>query len=211
MPEISQSVVVSFPRDIVWRELHDFAMVARSMPGVSLEAVSPGDRLRGSLALKLGPITANFAGEAEVSMEDPTHTGIVRGQALDRKNNSRARSEVHFRLVEEGQSSRLDIKVDFTLSGALAQFSRGSILQEVALRLTKDFASNLEAAIAERLTATTMEDAAASEGSVMGESPADSPGPSSAPIGLLGLLWSAFITWLRKRFVHRGGNNGLHL
>lgn len=211
MPEISQSVVVSFPRDVVWRELHDFAMVARSMPGVSLEAVSPGDRLRGSLALKLGPITANFAGEAEVSMEDSTHTGIVRSQALDRKNNSRARSEIHFSLAEEGQSTRLDIKVDFTLSGSLAQFSRGGIVQELAQRLTRDFAGNLEAAIAERLTATTMADRAASEVPTMDKPPAQTSGPSSAPIGLLGLLWSAFITWLRRRFGSRVSNNDPHL
>ena len=211
MPEISQSVVVSFPPDVVWRELHDFAMVARAMPGVSLESASPDDRLRGSLALKLGPITTLFAGEAEVSMDDSTHTGIVRGQALDRKNNARARSEVRFSLAEEAQASRLDIKVDFTLSGPLAQFSRGSIVQEVAQRLTRDFARNLEAAIAERLTATTMVGAAVPEAAKTHESSAHPAEPSSAPIGLLGLLWSAFVGWLRRRFAGGIGGKDLHV
>ena len=207
MPEIAQTVVLSFPREVVWRELHDFAMVARSMPGVSLEPASPGDHLRGILALKLGPIAANFAGEAEVSMEDSIHTGIVRGQALDRKSSSRARSEVRFSLAGEGQATRLDIKVDFALSGPLAQFSRGSIVQEIAQRLTRDFARNLEAAIAERLTASTMADAALPEVPVAGKSLAHTFESSSAPIGLVGLLWSAFVAWLRRRFGGRISNN----
>lgn len=211
MPELSRTVVLGFPRDVVWRELHDFAMVARAMPGASLEADSPGDHLRGSLSLRLGPIAANFAGEAEVSMEETIYTGIVRGQALDRKNGSRARSEVRFSLAEEGQATRLDIKLDFTLSGSLAQFSRGSIVQEVAQRLTKDFSRNLEAALTERLAATTMADAAAAEAPMAGESSAHTSESPSAPIGLLGLFWSAFVAWLRRRFGGRIRSNDLHV
>lgn len=200
MSEVTQSLVVSFPRDVVWRQLHDLEMAARAMPGVSLEGAPEGDRLRGSLALKLGPITTNFAGEAQVSMDDSSYTGIVRAQALDRKNNSRARSEIHFSLAEEELRTRLDIRVSYTLSGPLAQFSRGSIVQEIAQRLTDEFAGNLEAAIAARFASTTKIKAAVPEVTTPGVPLAGRAASSSEPIGLLGLLWSAFVTWLRSRF-----------
>ncbi len=211
MPEITESFVVSFPRDVVWRQLHDLEMVARSMPGVSLEGAPLDDHLRGNLALKLGPIATHFAGEADVSMDDSAYTGIVRGKALDRKNNSRARSEIRFSLTEESLATRLDIKIDFTLSGSLAQFSRGSIVQEVAQRLTREFARNLEAAIAVRLAPAPALGAAVPKIEATGAASEQRPGSTSAPVGLLGLFWSAFVAWLGRRFGRRAGGKDLHV
>lgn len=201
MPDVTQSFVVPFPREHVWRELHDFEMVAGAMPGVTLDGAPDGEHLKGSLGLKLGPISTHFAGEAHVAMDDATHSGTVRGQALDRKNNSRARSEIRFSLAEEGPATRVDVKVAFTLSGALAQFSRGGIVQELAQRLTREFAGNLEAAMAARLTRTIETD-------VGGDAEHSSPQQKARPIGLFGLIWAAFLTWLRRPFgSHAGGKD----
>ncbi|MGH7057137.1 MAG: SRPBCC domain-containing protein, partial [Acetobacteraceae bacterium] len=98
---MAQSFAVAVAADALWRELHDLEMVARCMPGVALDGTPEDGRVRGTLGLKLGPITTSFAGTAEVMMDDATHTGVVRGQALDRKNNSRARSEIRFSVTAE--------------------------------------------------------------------------------------------------------------
>ncbi|MGH7104013.1 MAG: SRPBCC family protein [Acetobacteraceae bacterium] len=203
MPDVTQSFVVPFPREHVWRELHDFEMVAGAMPGVALDGAPEGEHLKGSLGLRLGPISTHFAGEADISMDDATHSGMVRGQALVRKYNSRARSEIRFGLAEEGPATRVDVQVTFTLSGALAQFSRGGIVQELAQRLTREFAGNLEAAMAGRLAQTAPT-------GVGGD--AQHPAPHEArPIGLFGLIWPAFLAWLRRKFGSRDGGKDMVL
>ena len=50
--------------------------------------------------------------------------------------------------VKDGRATQVDVVVDFTLAGALAQFSRGAIATDLVKRLTAAFAKNLEAAIA---------------------------------------------------------------
>jgi carbon-monoxide dehydrogenase small subunit len=46
---------------------------------------------------------------------------------------------------DEGGGSRIDVDVGYTLTGMLAQFSRTSLVQDLASRLTAAFAQNLEA------------------------------------------------------------------
>ncbi|MGH6991586.1 MAG: hypothetical protein ACREE3_16935, partial [Stellaceae bacterium] len=147
--------------------------------------------------------STHFAGEADISMDDATHRGMVRGQALDRKNNSRARSEIRFSLAEEGPATRVDVEVAFTLSGALAQFSRGGIVQQLAARLTREFAGNLETAMAARLARTAPTE-------VSGEA-AQPAQPAARPIGLFGLIWPAFLAWLRRKFGSRAGGKDMVL
>ena len=43
-----------------------------------------------------------------------------------------------------GAATRVDLAVSYALTGALAQFSRSGIVQEIAQRMTRDFARNLE-------------------------------------------------------------------
>lgn len=207
MPEVAQSFVVPFPRDHVWRELHDFEMVAGAMPGVSLDGAPENGRLNGNLGLKLGPISTNFAGVAEISMDDATHSGIVHGQALDRKNNSRARSEIRFNLADEDSATRVDVQVTFTLSGTLAQFSRGGIVQELAQKLTREFAGNLASAMAARLA----EQGAGGERAERSEVAAHPQPQQARPIGLAGLLWAAFVAWLRRHLGSPAGGKDMVL
>ena len=153
MPELSQNFVVRFPRAEVWRVFHDIALVAGCMPGASLDQTDTDGKLRGQMRVKLGPITAAFAGEAEVEMDEAAWAGVIHGTGRDQKNNSRARADVRFNLTEQNPGTRVDVVVDFTLAGTLAQFSRGAIVQSVAQRLTEEFARNLAAAMEARTQA----------------------------------------------------------
>ena len=148
MPQIAQNITVKFPRAQVWRMLADVERVVTCMPGASLTRPPEGGKLLGEMRVKLGPIVAAFAGEGELVMNDATHTGTIRGQGMDRKNNSRVRAEVEFKVLEAGDKTRVDIAIDFALTGTLAQFSRGALVEELARRLGAEFARNLEARLA---------------------------------------------------------------
>lgn len=178
MPNIAQSFVVTFPRERVWQTLADVERVVTCMPGASLTAPPEGGKIAGEMRVKLGPIVAAFAGEGDLAMDKATYTGTIRGQGLDRKNNSRARAEVAFKASEENGATRVDLAVDFSLTGTLAQFSRGAIVQEITQRLCTEFAKNLEA--------------------LMGAT-ASSPAPAAArEINALALVWSIVKDWFRR-------------
>lgn len=148
MPQIAQSFNIKFPLAVVWRMLADVERVVTCMPGAALTQPPEGGKIAGEMWVKLGPIVAAFAGEGELAMNDATYTGTIRGQGMDRKNNSRVRAEVEFKASDEGAATRVDIAVDFSLTGTLAQFSRGALVEEIARRLGAEFARNLEARLA---------------------------------------------------------------
>ncbi|MGH6901052.1 MAG: carbon monoxide dehydrogenase, partial [Geminicoccaceae bacterium] len=104
-------------------------------------------QVRGRLRIKLGPIAADFAGEAQIERDPARHRGAIRGGGRDSRTNSAASGEVSYVLVEEkaGAATRVDIEVGYALTGALAQFSRSGIVNDLAERLTTAFARNLEA------------------------------------------------------------------
>jgi carbon monoxide dehydrogenase subunit G len=210
MPELSQNFVVPFPRAEVWRVFHDVSVVAGCMPGAALDKIDEDGKLRGQMRVKLGPITAAFAGEAEHEMDDAVWAGVIHGTGRDPKNNSRARADVRFNLTEQDQGTRVDVVVNYTLAGMLAQFSRGSIVQSVAQRLTEEFARNLATAMETRSSdeLTPQQETTPVSLTRTAERPAIStpvePAPGGAPpraeeIKLFGVLWSVFMSWLHRR------------
>jgi carbon monoxide dehydrogenase subunit G len=200
MPELSQSFVVPFPPAEVWRVLHDVALVAGCMPGASLDKTDEDGKLRGQMRVKLGPITAAFAGEAELEMDDAAWAGVIRGAGRDQKSNSRARADVQFNLTEQNPGTRVDLVVDFTLAGTLAQFSRGAIVQSLAQRLTEEFARNLASAMEARALAPTMPQEAGPAAPVRERVPA-----AAGEIKLLSVLWSVLTGWLHRQLGRLGG------
>ncbi|WP_211109518.1 SRPBCC family protein [Azospirillum tabaci] len=198
MPTMTQTLAVNFPRARVWPLLGDVEQVISCMPGASLTKPREGDRIFGQMRVKLGPIAAAFAGEGTLTMDAATHTGVIHGQGTDPKNNSRAKADVTFSVLEEGAGTRIDLTVDFTLTGVLAQFSRGAIVQEIANRLTAEFARNLEAKLAATAPAAE-EEAAASSDVVAAPAPEPAPEPATE-LNAGNLLWSMLKDWLRGLF-----------
>jgi uncharacterized protein len=187
MPELSQSFTLAFPRAEVWRAFHAIERVVACMPGASLDQPPEGNKLRGQMRVKLGPVAAAFAGEAELQMDDAEWTGIISGKGLDQKNNSRTRADLRFRLSDAAPGTRVDVTVDYSLAGPLAQFGRGSIVQGIAQRITEEFARNL---------ATEMGQQAAFRGPP--EPAAGAPPAAKRELNILGLLWSSLMAWLRR-------------
>jgi uncharacterized protein len=198
MPEISLNFSVPFSRAQVWQFFHDPEMVATCMPGASLTEPPDNNKLVGQMRVKLGPITAVFAGEAELTMDDATWTGTIHGQGLDKKNNSRAKSDVNFVLSDQADGTLVDIKVDFTLTGILAQFSRGAIVQEIARRLVGEFARNLAAKMAAEAPAVVVADAPAEQ--TLPAASVVEPVPATRELNIGGLLWSIVTGWVRRLF-----------
>ena len=147
MTTLNQSFSVDFPRDKVWDFFGRLADVTTCLPGASLLAPPTDTHVEPKLRIKVGPIVADFEGAADVE-RDPAHfSGTIFGSARDTKSSSATRGEIRYDLNEEkdGAATRVDVQVGFALTGPLAQFSRSSIVKDIAQRMTDAFAENLRA------------------------------------------------------------------
>jgi uncharacterized protein len=204
--EIEQSFTVPYPRDAVWECFHDTAGIVACLPGASLSAPPENGLLKLAMTVKLGPIVAAFAGDGEMKLDEAGYKGSVSGGGVDRKSASRVKGVAGFAL--DGSvpgETRVDVKVDYTIAGSLAQFSRGGIVKELATRMTEAFAANLKAKLDENAPEAVVVAepviAAAAEPEApevqMPVSPAARPTPPAQPLDLGNMFWK--ILWSRLR------------
>ncbi len=143
---LTQGFDLRHRRALVWQAFRDVEQVARCLPGAALTQPVADNRLKGRITVKLGPIGANFVGEAEMTLDDAGFSGVIEGGGRDRLSATRAKGRVAYRLLEAeaGAATRVEIELAFALAGPLAQFGRGGIVTDLATRLTAAFAANLQ-------------------------------------------------------------------
>ncbi|RIA47645.1 xanthine dehydrogenase family Fe-S subunit [Dichotomicrobium thermohalophilum] len=149
---LSQSFVVAYPREAVWRTMADVEKVATCMPGVTLDGPVRDGKLAGRISVKLGPMTPSFAGEGEVAIDDAHYQGVVEGAGRDSKSASRVRGRVDYRLEETdgGNATRVHVDLAYAVAGPLAQFSRSRLVRDLVSRMAAAFAANLEGRLSGR-------------------------------------------------------------
>ena len=189
--QLEQSFTLPFPLAAAWSAFDDVPMLVSCMPGAALQgkprSVESGADIDLVFTVKLGPITGAFQGQGKVRRDAAAHSGNFSGAGADRKSGSRVKGEAKFALIATSESeTRVDINVNYSLTGALAQFSRGAIVQELAAALTRDFAANLRARIA----------ASQTPGDAMTE-PASGAPAETQPLDAGRLMWRAAAARLR--------------
>lgn len=199
--EFRQSFTVPFAPDRVWRCFHDIEAVVRCLPGAGLAEPPREGKLALSMTVKLGPIVANFAGQGEMTLDETARSGRIAGGGSDRKSGSRIKGETIFSLHDEtdAAATRIDIGVEYSIAGSLAQFSRAGLIRELAERLTVQFSENLrrklESDPLELGAQPALEDAAAR--------PSSDPAPPAAadapvPLDIGRTFWTLLIIRLKR-------------
>jgi carbon-monoxide dehydrogenase small subunit len=139
-----QSFVVHHNLQQVWEFFGRIDEVATCLPGASIREASP-ERAIGQIRVKLGPISAEFRGIAEIERDERTHSGRIRGAGSDARSNSSTRGDLSYGLVPVDEATtRVEITIAYRLTGVLAQFGRAGLVQDLAARLTAAFAQNVE-------------------------------------------------------------------
>jgi carbon-monoxide dehydrogenase small subunit len=143
--ETSLSFIVAHGADQTWAALEDVENVARCMPGASLTEHSADGRLAGRVTVKIGPIATNFIGTGLIVRDAAARRGVLYGSGRDRLSGTTVRAEVSYAVSGESDTeSRVDVTVRALLAGALAQFSRSSIVQDLVGRITAEFSRRLQ-------------------------------------------------------------------
>lgn len=179
--KISHEFEVERSVDAVWDVFQDVPAVAQCLPGAELTEDKGGGGYAGKVSVKLGPMSATFEGEAQVSPDPGAKSAHIEGKGVDRRGGSRGKVAVHYRLVASGTGTTVAVDADVTLSGAIAQFGRTGLVEEMSNRLIGEFVACLEA----KLSAKTAEEASAVEaGEVKG----------------ISLFFASLWTWIKKLF-----------
>jgi carbon monoxide dehydrogenase subunit G len=147
--QITESFTVPTTAEEVWSFFKDVRAVTECMPGTELTEEIDESAFRGNLAVKVGPVSSLFNGEARVERNDALRSGTINAEGVDRRGGSRARAVVSFTVTEDGSYAKVDIVADVKLAGQLAQFGRTGLIQHVSASLTKEFAGHLQERLAE--------------------------------------------------------------
>jgi carbon monoxide dehydrogenase subunit G len=141
--ELVNDFTVAVPIDEAWKVLTDVERIAPCLPGAQLEEVD-GDTYRGVVKVKVGPILAQFKGEATfVERDETAHRAALKAKGRDTSGKGNAEAVITAQLVAKGERSTLvTVTTDLTITGRIAQFGRGA-LAEVSSKLLKQFVEQL--------------------------------------------------------------------
>jgi len=141
--ELNNEFDVDVPVDQAWAVLTDLERIAPCMPGAQLTEVE-GDEYRGTVKVKVGPITAQYKGVARFAeKDDVAHRAVIDAQGRDTRGQGNANATITAALAAEGDRTRVSVHTDLKLTGKVAQFGRGAI-QDVSAALLDQFVACLE-------------------------------------------------------------------
>jgi carbon monoxide dehydrogenase subunit G len=144
--KLDQSFEVKAPLDAVWEALIDVERVAPCLPGAEITDRSDDGEFKGTFSVKLGPTTAAYNGTLKMEdVDEAAHRAVMRANGSDKRGQGGAKALITSVLSEAGDgATKVDVSTDFTITGRLARFGRGGMIQDVSNRMLRDFASCLQ-------------------------------------------------------------------
>jgi carbon monoxide dehydrogenase subunit G len=227
--KLEQSFEVAAPIDQVWHALNDLERVAPCLPGAAITDHDEDGTYHGTFQVKLGPTTASYRGTIKIeSADESTHTATLKARGTDKRGQGGASATIVNTLSEHDGGTTVEAVTDFTITGRLARFGRGGMMEDISNRLMRDFATCLSSRLADAPSAPSGEEvakgeappeavaAAAPQEGADTESPGSAAPPPSAPprppspppaqpqaakpVGGIGLFFSVLWERIRRRF-----------
>ena len=141
---IKNDFEVAQPVEKVWQFFGDIPQVATCLPGAELTEDLGGEKYKGQVAVRMGPVRLMFAGTAEIAERDEAAKRLVLNAAgAEAKGRGQASMVVTATLVRSGRGTKVNVTQDLQLSGAAAQYGRGMI-SDVTSVLMRDFAATMQ-------------------------------------------------------------------
>lgn len=137
---IENSFDVDAAPDRVFDFLQDAHNVAACFPGAELTEDMGDDSYRGKVKVKLGPVTAAFAGVAKVTERNAEERrAVLVAEGKEARGSGTAKATATMRVESVDGGARVLLETDLTISGRLAQFGRG-IMADVSARMVGELA-----------------------------------------------------------------------
>jgi len=148
--KLEQSFEVQAPIEQVWAALIDLERVAPCLPGAAITERDDDGAYHGTFQVKLGPTTAAYRGTIRIEETDEAdHRATLKARGTDKRGQGGASATIVNTLTEQGGATRVEAVTDFTITGRLAAFGRGGMMQDISNRLMRDFATCLQSRLGE--------------------------------------------------------------
>jgi uncharacterized protein len=160
--KIENSFIIDAPITDAWDMVTDIPVIAQCLPGAVLRSEDAGVHT-GSVTFKVGPVTAEYQGSAELIEQDEINRRVViDSKASDLRGTGDGQAVITAELTDHGSHTKVNICTELQVAGKVAQFSRG-VMQDASERLFGQFAACLAAKLEDTamLEAIAMESAAA--------------------------------------------------
>jgi carbon monoxide dehydrogenase subunit G len=178
--------------------------VAPCLPGAEITEVGDDGTYRGTFSVRLGPTTAAYRGElAMEEFDESAHRVVMRASGQDKRGQGSAKASIVSTMTEEAGVTTVEVETDFTITGRLARFGRGGMIQDVSNRLLRDFSDCLQKSI--EAGAPSPEPAGGGPAAPSGAAPPRAAPPPAAPpaakpVGGFSLLIRALWDRVRRLF-----------
>lgn len=145
--ELQHRFVVPASVEETWATFNDLESIAPCFPGASLSSVE-GEEFKGSVKVKLGPITLQYTGSGQFVERDETgRRAVIEAKGKDKRGNGTAGATIVAQMTAEGAGTAVEVNTDLSVTGKPAQFGRGMI-QDVSDKLLAQFVDCIAAKFA---------------------------------------------------------------
>jgi len=184
--EFENSFTVPLSPVDAWKVLLDIPRIAPCMPGAELTEVVDKATYKGKVSVRLGPVALAFAGTVKFEdVDDANRRARAKAQGTDAKGRGGASATVEFRLEPVPEGSKVLVRTDLNLSGAVAQYGRGAgMIKDTAQHLIGQFADCLKVQLA---------GGGAGSASVETAAPPSGAKPISGFSLMIRILWQAIV------------------
>ena len=177
--DLNHEFTVAVPVADAWHILTDLERIAPCLPGAQLQEVE-GDTYRGVVKVKVGPIQAQFKGQASfLERDDNAHKAVLKGEGRDTggKGNASALITAEMTAVD-ANSTAVKVTTDLSITGKVAQFGRGA-MADISDKLLGQFVENLNQMIADGASLPASPSETVASSNVSDAEPASAPSTSS--------------------------------
>jgi carbon monoxide dehydrogenase subunit G len=146
--QLDHEFTVPVPVAQAWPVLLDIDRIAPCMPGATVTKVE-GDEFEGTVKVKVGPITVTYGGSASFLEKDESdRRAVIEARGRETRGSGTATARVTAQLFDQGESTRVVVNTDLSVTGKPAQFGRG-VMNDVGEKLLGRFADCLAGQLAD--------------------------------------------------------------
>lgn len=183
--DLNHQFTVAVPVEDAWRILTNVELIAPCLPGAQLQEIE-GDTYRGIVKVKVGPIQAQFKGQANfLERDDVAHKVVLKGEGRDTGGKGNASAIITAEMTSvTATTTEVTVNTDLSITGKVAQFGRGA-MADISDKILAQFVENLNTLIAD--TPEVASTPAPAQTSAPEATPAAAPetagtAPSAAPV-----------------------------
>ena len=137
---------ISAPREKVWAALNDPEVLRISIPGCETMERLGDNELKATAAVKIGPISARFAGKVQLLDLDPPNGYRIEGEGQGGVAGF-AKGGAVVRLVADGSDTILSYEVKANVGGKIAQLG-ARLIDATAKQMAEAFFDRFAAQVA---------------------------------------------------------------